>query len=132
MSRTDYEEVEVRKELRKRYFEDPEYHQLSKILRGGMSDDTYGSRRDDLMILSCILGCEITGRHRCKIDELLEHKDDKRVNWDAIYQYVDERLNDPVAKWKKELTNYQRALPITVEAFLNDYRNILLPEFDII
>lgn len=132
MTRTDYQEVEVRKELRKRYFEDPGYHQLSKILHGGMFDDTYGSRRDDLMILSCILGHEILSSYRCTVDELLEHQDDARVNWGAIYQYVSDRLNDPDAKWKKELTNYQRSLPITIEAFLNDYRNILLPEFDLV
>ena len=54
------------------------------------------------------------------------------IIWKAIYQYVDTRLDDDEAKWKKELVNYQRSLPVTIKDFLDDYRSLLLQEFDMI
>ena len=132
MSRTDYAEIEIRKELRSYHFEDPRYNRLSHILGTETYKEKYGSRRDDLMILSLIVGREILSHHKLYVDEVLKHQDDVRVNWKAIYQYIDTRLDDDEAKWKKELVNYQRSLPVTIKDFLDDYRSLLLQEFDMI
>ena len=132
MSRTEYDEIEIRKELRSHYFEDPRYKRLSHILNTETYKEKYGSRRDDLMILSLIVGREILSHHSLSVDEVLKHQDDAWVNWKAIYQYVDARLNDDEAIWKKELTNYRHSLPVTVKDFLDDYRSLLLQEFDMI
>ena len=94
MSRTDYAEFEIRKELRSHYFEDPRYNRLSHILGTETYKEKYGSRRDDLMILSLIVNREILSHHKLSVDEVLKHKDDARINWKAIYQYVDARLDD--------------------------------------
>lgn len=129
--RTDNQEIKVRTELRKKYFEDPEYNQLSNIIDDTF--DSYGGRRDNLMIASCIIGWEVMASHNLTVDELLAHQDDSRVNWTAIYQYVDERLNDEDGKWKDELVDYEYPLPIPIKTFLDDYRHLLLaPEFDIV
>ena len=129
--RTDNKEIKVRTELRKKYFEDPEYNQLSNIIDDTF--DSYGGRRDNLMIASCIVGWEVMASHNLTVDELLAHQDDSRVNWTAIYQYVDERLNDEDGKWKDELVDYEYPLPIPIKTFLDDYRHLLLaPEFDIV
>ena len=129
--RTDNQEIKVRTELRKKYFEDPEYNQLSNIIDDTF--DSYGGRRDNLMIASCIVGWEVMSSHNLTVDELLAHQDDSRVNWTAIYQYVDERLNDKDGKWKDELVDYDYPLPIPMKTFLDDYRHLLLaPEFDMI
>lgn len=129
--RTDNQEIKVRTELRKKYFEDPEYNQLSNIIDDTF--DSYGGRRDNLMIASCIVGWEVMASHNLTVDELLAHQDDSRVNWTAIYQYVDERLNDEDGKWKDELVDYEYPLPIPIKTFLDDYRHLLLaPEFDIV
>ena len=84
------------------------------------------------MILSLIVNREILSYHKLSVDEVLKHQDDARINWKAIYQYVDARLDDDEAKWKKELVNYQRSFPLTIKDFLDDYRHILLQEFDMI
>lgn len=105
---------------------------MSHILGTETYKEKYGSRRDDLMILSLIVGREILSHHKLYVDEVLKHQDDVRVNWKAIYQYVDTRLDDDEAKWKKELVNYQRSLPVTIKDFLDDYRSLLLQEFDMI
>ena len=98
MSRTDYAEIEIRKELRSHYFEDPRYNRLSHILGTETYKEKYGSRRDDLMILSLIVNREILSHHKLSVDEVLKHQDDARINWKAIYQYVDARLDDDEAK----------------------------------
>ena len=131
--RTDNKEIEIRKELRKKYFEDPKYNQLSHIMDSAMQWDNYGGRRDNLMIASYIVGWEVLSCHNLTVDELLVHKDNPRVNWESVYQYVDERLNDKDGKWRDELIEYDYPLPIPIKTFLDDYRHLLLPpEFDMI
>lgn len=131
--RTDYQEIKVRTELRKKYFEDPKYNQLSHIIDSTFSSDTYGGRRDNLAVVSCIVGREVLASYRFTIDDLLTHQDDPRVNWAAIYAYVDERLNDTDGKWKDELVDYTYPLDVPIKTFLDDYRHLLLPtEFDMI
>lgn len=131
--RTDNQEINVRVDLRKKYFEDPKYNRLSHIMDCAMQGDDYGGRRDNLAIASCIVGYEVLASHSLTIDELLERKDDPRVNWLAIYDYVDERLNDKDGKWKYELVESNYPLDIPIKTFLDDYRHLLLaPEFDII
>lgn len=88
--RTDNQEIKVRTELRKKYFEDPKYNQLSNIIDCTFDKDNYGGRRDNLAVASCIVGWEVMARHNLTVDELLAHQDDPRVNWAAIYKYVDE------------------------------------------
>ena len=130
--RTDNQEMKVRTELRKKYFEDPEYNQLSNIIDCTFDDD-YGGRRDNLAILSYIVGWEVFVGHSITIDDLLAHQDDPRVNWKVIYQYVDERLNDKDGKWKDELIDHTYPLNTSIKTFLDDYHHLLLaPEFDMI
>lgn len=129
--RTDNKEIEVRKELRKKYFEDPKYNQLSHIIDSAF--DRYGERRDNLAVASYIVGWEVFASHNLTVDELLAHQDNPRVNWGAIYNYVDERLNDEDGRWKEELVDYDYPLPVPMKTFLDDYRHLLLaPEFDMI
>ena len=131
--RTDYQEKRVRTNLRKKYFEDPKYNRLSHIMDCPTRGDNYGGRRDNLAVASCIVGWEVLASHSLKIDDLLAHKDDPYVNWEAIYQYVDERINDKNSKWKYELVDYTYPLDIPIKTFLDDYRHLLLaPEFDIV
>lgn len=54
--RTDNQEIKVRTELRKKYFEDPKYNQLSHIIDSTFDRDNYGGRRDNLAVASCIVG----------------------------------------------------------------------------
>lgn len=131
--RTDNQEIKVQTELRQKYFEDPEHNQLSNIIDCTFDGDNYGGRRDNLVVASCIVGWEVMASHNLTVDELLAHQDDPRVNWSAIYQYVDERLNDEDGKWKDELIDYEYPLPIPMKTFLDDYRSLLFaPEFDIV
>ena len=131
--RTDNKEIEIRKELRKKYFEDPKYNQLSHIIDSTFDRDNYGGRRDNLAVASYIVGWEVLSCHNLTVDELLVHKDNPRVNWESVYQYVDERLNDKDGKWRDELIEYDYPLSIPIKTFLDDYRHLLLPpEFDMI
>ena len=82
--RTQNAEIKHREQLRRKYFEDPEYNRWSDILNRqlyeGFADSNYGGRRDELVILSYILNRPVLMTSTLTLEELLAHKDDPKVN----------------------------------------------------
>ena len=60
------------------------------------------------------------------------------INWDALYAYFDERLNDPENDYKHQLINQIYYTPgfkneVSLMELLDEYREILLqPDYDIV
>ena len=71
--------------LRYKYFDRDGYRQLSDILY----DSQYVARRDAYMLAEYITNTRNTDK--LNADMIRQHKNDPDINWDAIYDYMDER-----------------------------------------
>lgn len=71
--------------LRYKYFDKEGYRQLSDILYASQ----YVARRDVYMLAEYITNTRNTDK--LNADMIRQHKNDPDINWDAIYDYMDER-----------------------------------------
>lgn len=71
--------------LRYEYFDKEGYRQLSDILYASQ----YVARRDAYMLAEYITNTRNTDK--LNADMIRQHKNDTDINWDAIYDYMDER-----------------------------------------
>lgn len=99
--RTTSEEVDYRWKQRLQYFENSNYRKWSDFLSPNYR--SYGNRTDDFMIASYIIGDD-AGRFSLNDPKLFDKTQNPRVNWRALYQYVDARLNDEENGLRGELT----------------------------
>ena len=136
MTRSYEEEITYRGELRRRYFEDPNYRKWSDVVA---DDEDYSEWRDDVLFIEYISNDPITTISVAYLHKLLENGRELPINWSNFYAYFDERLNDPDNPFRSELTRNGYAYAAnpfnkeTIEDVLNKYRDILLsPEYDIV
>lgn len=134
--RTTKDEVKYRWKQRLQYFENSNYRKWSDFLSPNYK--SYGNRTDDFMIASYITGEEVT-RFSINDPKLFDKAQNPRVNWRAIYQYVDERLNDEENGLRGELTRLNPFIDcdvfgvMSIVDLLNRYRNELYGcDYDII
>ena len=78
------------------------------------------------------MGRSIRSIHHITIDDLLAHKDDPHVNWSAIYNYVDEVASDKDSLFGYELVSDILTIPVPIKIFLDDYRDVLMNEYDFV
>lgn len=79
--------------------------------------------------------CSDDERFLSNLHEVLKNGKSQPINWEAFYDYFDERLNDPENPIREEMTEeifpYLDDSPTVIE-LLNQYRDTLLsPEYDI-
>lgn len=134
--RTTSEEVDYRWKQRMQYFENPNYRKWSDFLSPNYR--SYGNRTDDFMIASYITGEEVT-RFSINDPKLFDKTQNPRVNWRALYQYVDARLNDDENGLRGELTRLTHFIDcdvfgiMSIADLLNRYRDELYGhDYDII
>lgn len=89
--RTINEEVSYRCKQRADYFEEQNYRKWSDFL--SPNSRSYGNRTDDFMIASYIIGRDAS-RFSMNDVKLFDKTKNQRVNWNALYRYIDARLND--------------------------------------
>lgn len=77
--------IQERAILRAKYFEQEGYRKLSDVL----PEFPFVQNRDNYMLARYITGNESTGD--LYTEQIERHKDKKDINWDAIYDYLDER-----------------------------------------
>ena len=77
--------IQERAILRAKYFEQEGYRKLSDVL----PEFPFVQNRDNYMLARYITGRESTGN--LYTEQIDRHKDEKDINWDAIYDYLDER-----------------------------------------
>ena len=134
--RTTKEEVRYRWKQRLQYFENSNYRKWSEFVSPNY--EGYGNRTDDFMIASYIIGYEAS-RFSINDPKLFDKTQNSRVNWKALYQYVDERFNDEENGLRGELTRSTYFIDcdvfgtVSIADLLNRYRNDLYGhDYDII
>ena len=139
MVRSYEEELQHRRDLRKKYFEGPNYRKWSDIVPGGIDGPEYAAWRDDRLFDYLVTGQVTTPSNRLKLQVHLRDGHDLPINWSNFYAYFDEQLNDPENRCIEELTKLDFYDPIhnahgrfTVQTLLNQYRDHLTNPYDII
>lgn len=129
------DELEHRKALRQKYFEDSNYRRWSDIAPGGIDGRPYMTWRDDRL-----LDYLITGQtERSELSTIRAHFQDSHqlpINWSNFYAYFDERLNDPENELTDELISMSLGSSVerhfTVKNLLDQYRDKLCNPYDMI
>lgn len=132
----DYDdELQYRRALRQKYFEDPNYRRWSDIVPEGIDGRPYMSWRDDRLFDYLITG----QNQRSSLSTIQAHLQDSYklpINWSNFYAYFDERLNDPYNELTDELVDMSLGSSVephtTVKDLLNQYRDEIFSSYDMI
>ncbi len=137
--RTFDEEYRHRRDLRKKYFEDPRYLRWSDVVHGGINGSSYTEWRDDRLFDYLITNQVFKVSRLSTLQTHLQNGHKLPINWSNFYAYFDAQLNDPDNPFVKELTNIfifdiseHSEKDVTVEKLLNRYRDELYRPYDMI
>lgn len=130
--RTIEEEVALRTEQRKRYFENPNYKKLSDYL--DINNDEYGELSDCYLFYRYVAGCRFTELAKDNVERAMNPDTNQTIDFESVYAYFDERLGDKNNAAKQEIDFIP--LPFvdaTVQGILDKYRDVVLkPPYDIV
>lgn len=140
MVRTHREEMDHRKILRQKYFEDPNYRRLSDLVPDGLDGDKYGGWRDDVIFALLVTGKTKSGRKLSELKAYLDKGSELPINWENLYAYFDEQLEDPENRYLSAITTVNTTIfashmftsEISLEDLLNQYRDYLTGDYDIV
>lgn len=131
------DEMELRGQQRQRYFEDPFYRKWSDMQDSTL--DLYRGITDNNFFIDYLFG-----DYGCVSDSpkdirsQMDKGDELPINWNSLYAYFDERLNDPENDYKHQLMGkmygtYGCDDEVSLMEILEEYRDFLLqPMYDII
>lgn len=80
MVRTHQEEMDHRKILRQKYFEDPNYRRLSDLVPDGLDGNKYGGWRDDVIFALLVTGKTKSGRKLSELKAYLDKGSELPIN----------------------------------------------------
>lgn len=140
MVRTHREEMDHRKILRQKYFEDPSYRRLSDLVPDGLDGNKYGGWRDDVIFALLVTGKTKSGRKLSELKAYLDKGSELPINWENLYAYFDEQLEDPENRYLSGITTVNTTIfashmftsEISFEDLLNQYRDYLTGDYDIV
>lgn len=140
MVRTHREEMNHRKILRQKYFEDPSYRRLSDLVPDGLDGNKYGGWRDDVIFALLVTGKTKSGRKLSELKAYLDKGSELPINWENLYAYFDEQLEDPENRYLSGITTVNTTIfashmftsEISLEDLLNQYRDYLTGDYDIV
>lgn len=140
MVRTHREEMDHRKILRQKYFEDPNYRRLSDLVPDGLDCNKYGGWRDDVIFALLVTGKTKSGRKLSELKAYLDKGSELPINWENLYAYFDEQLEDPENRYLSGITTVNTTIfashmftsEISLEDLLNQYRDYLTGDYDIV
>lgn len=119
---TQFEQyIQERAENRKKYFETTGYHKLSDITEIG---SYYYNRYTDSCVIRSIIAGKLTNWNSDLNIIMNEHKDDPKVNWQAIYDYIDQQIKKVPANEKQLIKDLN-----DINEQLKPYRKQLLPVY---
>lgn len=130
--RTIEEEIDLRTEQRKRYFENPNYRKLSDYL--DINDSEYGELSDCYLFYRYVADCKFTELTNDNVEHAMNPDTNQTIDFEAVYTYFDERCNDENNAAKPEIL----FIPIpfvdaTIKDILDEYRDVVLkPSYDIV
>ena len=132
------DEMELRGQQRKRYFEDPSYRKWSDIEQASTFRSYEATPDNDFFIYYLFGSCKTASHSSNDIRRQMDKGKELPINWVALYTYCDERFNDPENDYKHQFT-YQGYYTagcndeVSLIEILEEYRGILLqPEYDIV
>ena len=117
-------EMELRREQRERYFENPNFVMWSDIVK--YYNDIHYEMVPDEMFFDRYLRYRNDGEGTFNTQDLLNKGLNLPIDWEAFYAYFDERNNDPENDYKHQLRTSRVSGQKTVMDLLNEYRNQLL------
>lgn len=130
--RTIEEEIDLRTEQRKRYFENPNYKKLSDYFN--INDSEYGELSDLYLFHRYVTGCRFTELTKGNVERAMNPDTNQTIDFEAVYAYFDERCNDKNNAASPEIVIIR--LPFvgaTVQEILDEYRDVALkPPYDIV
>lgn len=140
MVRTHREEMDHRKILRQKYFEDPSYRRLSDLVPDGLDGNKYGGWRDDVIFALLVTGKTKSGHKLSELKAYLDKGSELPINWENLYAYFDEQLEDPENRYLSGITTVNTTIfashmftsEISLEDLLNQYRDYLTGDYDIV
>ena len=140
MVRTHREEMDHRKILRQKYFEDPSYRRLSDLVPDGLDGNKYGGWRDDVIFALLVTGKTKSGRKLSELKAYLDKGSELPINWENLYAYFDEQLEDLENRYLSGITTVNTTIfashmftsEISLEDLLNQYRDYLTGDYDIV
>ena len=140
MVRTHREEMDHRKILRQKYFEDPNYRRLSDLVPDGLDGNKYGGWRDDVIFALLVTGKTKSGRKLSELKAYLDKGSELPINWENLYVYFDEQLEDPENRYLSGITTINTSIfashmftsEISLEDLLNQYRGYFTSNYDIV
>lgn len=140
MVRTHREEMDHRKIIRQKYFEDPSYRRLSDLVPDGLDGNKYGGWRDDVIFALLVTGKPKSGRKLSELKAYLDKGSELPINWENLYAYFDEQLEDPENRYLSGITTVNTTIfashmftsEISLEDLLNQYRDYLTGDYDIV
>lgn len=140
MVRTHREEMDHRKILRQKYFEDPSYRRLSDLVPDGLDGNKYGGWRDDVIFALLVTGKPKAGHILHELEAYLDKGSELPINWENLYAYFDEQLEDPENRYLSGITTVNTTIfashmftsEISLEDLLNQYRDYLTGDYDIV
>lgn len=140
MVRTHREEMDHRKILRQKYFEDPNYRRLSDLVPDGLDGNKYGGWRDDVIFALLVTGKSKSGRKLSELKAYLNKGSELPINWENLYAYFGEQLADPENRYLSGITTVNTTIfashmftsEISLEDLLNQYRDYLTGDYDIV
>jgi hypothetical protein len=130
--RTIEDEIDLRIQQRKRYFENPNYRKLSDYL--DINDSEYGELSDCYLFYRYVAGCRFTELTKDNVERAMNPDTNQTIDFEAVYAYFDERLNDKNNAAQSEI----RFTPLpfvgdTVKEILDAYRDVVLkPPYDVV
>lgn len=132
----DYDdELQHRRALRLKYFEDPRYRRWSDVVPGGLNSRAYMAWRDDRLFDYLITG-QTERSNLSTIQSYLRDSYKLPINWSNFYTYFDERLNDPENELTDELVKMSMGNwteeHLTVKDLLNQHRDEFFGTYDMI
>lgn len=136
MIRTHIDELNHRRILRQKYFEDPNHRRLSDITPGGLDSRKYAAWRDDAMFAAFVIGEHKFSYSLSELESYLDKGSELPINWDNLYAYFDEQLADPENPYLSSITTvntntYESNIftsEISLKDLLNRYRDSLTNE----
>ena len=127
--RTSTEEVELRTQQRKKYFENPNYRKWSSIAQ--IDRDEYGELSDFFLFHHYVLHPVPEIPDHETIEHSMNRHTNPHIDLDAVYSYFDERLNDTDNALKQELEyptmwTDKSLSRFTIKKILDKYRTVAL------
>lgn len=113
---------------------------MSDIIPDGLDSYKYAAWRDDVIFALLVTSKTKSGRKLSELKAYLDKGSELPINWENLYAYFDEQLEDPENRYLSGITTVNTTIfashmftsEISLEDLLNQYRDYLTGDYDIV